>query len=48
MTNHSKRFGRQLLMMAAVLLGATLLLMGLAPPQEAQSNEKKNETLQSS
>ncbi len=43
MTNHSKHFGRQLLVMAAVLLGVTLLLIGLLPPQEAQGKETKNE-----
>ena len=50
MTKHyySKHFGRQLLVTAAVLLGATLLLIGLVPPQEAQSKEKKNEATQKS
>lgn len=49
MTNHSRHFRRQLLVMAAVLLGATLLVMGIVPPQEAQSKEKKeNEAAQSS
>jgi len=33
--------------MAAVLLGAALLLMGLVPPQKAHSKEKNNETAQS-
>ena len=48
MTNHSKHFRKQLLVMVAVFLGATLLLMGLVPPQEAQSKEKKNDAAQSS
>ncbi len=44
MTNYSKRFGRQLLVMAAVLLGAALFLMTLTPPQEAHGQENnKNE-----
>jgi len=44
MTNYSKRFGRQLLVMAAVLLGAALSLMTLTPPQEAHGQENnKNE-----
>ncbi len=49
MTNHSNHFGRQLLVMAAVLLGVTLLLIGLVPPQEAQSqeDEEKKTTTQS-
>ena len=44
MANYSKRFGRQLLVMAAVLLGTTLFLMTLTPPQEAHGQENnKNE-----
>jgi thermitase len=39
MTTHSKHLGRQLLVMAAVLLG-TMLLVGLLPPQEAQGKEQ--------
>jgi thermitase len=44
MTNYSKRFGRRLVVMAAVLLGAALFLMTLTPPQEAHGQENnKNE-----
>src|SRR3712207_3438464 len=42
MTNHSREhlgWRRQLLVMAAVVLGATLLLVGLLPPQVAQGKE---------
>ena len=42
MTEHSrKHLRRQLLVMAAVLLGATLLLVGLLPPQVAQGKEQQ-------
>ncbi len=45
MTNHSREHlgWRQLLVMAAVLLGATLLLVGLLPPQVAQGKEHQQE-----
>src|SRR4051812_20746517 len=49
MMNHSTHLRRNLLVMRAVFLGATLLVMGLVPPQEAQSKEKKEkETAQTS
>ena len=43
MTNHCREHlgWRQLLVMAAVLLGATLLLVGLLPPQVAQGKEQQ-------
>ena len=46
MTNYSKHFGRQLLVMAAVLLGAMLLLVGVLPPQAAQSTEQQQQQQQ--
>lgn len=41
------RFARQAITVVAVFFGATLLLSGLVPPQEAHSQETKNQTAQS-
>ncbi len=47
MTDHSREHPgrRQLLVMAAVLLGATLLLVGLLPPQVAQGKEQQEQQI---
>jgi subtilisin family serine protease len=48
MTNHSREhlgWRRQLLVMATVLLGAMLLLVGFLPPQVAQGKEQQQEQI---
>ena len=45
MTHHSEHLGwrRQMLVMVAVLLGATLLVVGLLPPQTARGQEQQEQ-----